>query len=395
MVADLDRDWELIGDIYAAASDAQRGVQLAQDFARAFDSGSCMVYFGQRDAARPRMPALAGVHSVTANFDDSSVSSYANYYHDRNEWYARGWKLPMPYVVLGEELISTGAVLRTEWADYLRATRLQHVIGAQYPLGGDRIGLLGIHRSPEEGPFGEADRERLQRILPHLQRSMRIRERLQAAERAAELTQNTLCGMAIGFVVIDANRRVLFANAVGERVIREKEGLRVIGERLAPQAPDDEPRFLHAIRQATPARPAKGAASPSRPIGATLRLSRPGGSDLGVLIAPLAPEAIRFGCMGPACAVLFSDPATSAVPNLRSDALAMRFGLTPAQAKLLSALANGETLADYAARAGVGIGTVRTHLKDLLARTGQRRQTDLVRMALSDPLLRLQSHGIS
>ena len=390
MAINVDGDWGLIRDIYAAASDAQHGAQLAQDFARAFDSGSCMVYFGQWDPLRQRMPALAGVHSVTENFDDGSVSAYANYYHERNEWYARGWKLPIPCVVLGEELIPTTAMLRTEWADYLRAIRLQHVIGAQYPLSGGRIGLLGIHRSPEEGPFCETDRQRLQRILPHLQRAMQIRDRLQAAEHAAEFAQNTLCGMSIGLVVIDASRRVLFTNAVGERILREKDGLRIIGDHLAPQAPTDDARFLHAIRQAIPAPPGKAQGPPKIPVGATLRLSRSRGGDLAVSIAPLAPDAIRFHCATPACAVLFSDPSGNGSPTLLPGALAAHFGLTPAQARLFSALANGETLADYAARTGVGIGTVRTHLKDLLARTGQRRQIDLVRLALSDPLLRLR-----
>ncbi|MDE2088930.1 MAG: hypothetical protein KGJ12_02800 [Gammaproteobacteria bacterium] len=40
--------------------------------------------------------------------------------------------------------------------------------------------------------------------------------------------------------------------------------------------------------------------------------------------------------------------------------------------------------------AGIGIGTVKTHLKQLFAKTDCHRQVDLVRMVLSDPLLKLE-----
>jgi hypothetical protein len=51
-----------------------------------------------------------------------------------------------------------------------------------------------------------------------------------------------------------------------------------------------------------------------------------------------------------------------------------------AAATLLAALAAGEELADYAERAGISMNTVRFHLKTAYARTGAKRQSELVRL---------------
>ena len=51
--------------------------------------------------------------------------------------------------------------------------------------------------------------------------------------------------------------------------------------------------------------------------------------------------------------MLFSDPSEDGSPTPLPGALAARFGLPPAQARLFSMIGDGETLADYAARTGI------------------------------------------
>lgn len=69
------------------------------------------------------------------------------------------------------------------------------------------------------------------------------------------------------------------------------------------------------------------------------------------------------------------------------------FNLTPAEARLLSALVEGERLTDYAGRIGIKTTTAKTHLRGLFAKTGETRQADLIRRAISDPFrLRREAH---
>ncbi len=64
------------------------------------------------------------------------------------------------------------------------------------------------------------------------------------------------------------------------------------------------------------------------------------------------------------------------------DFLAVRFDLTSAQARVLSAFLAGQSLHDIAASQGVTINTVRTHFVQVRGKLGARDQADVVRIAL-------------
>ena len=65
-----------------------------------------------------------------------------------------------------------------------------------------------------------------------------------------------------------------------------------------------------------------------------------------------------------------------------AEGLARRCALTNAEAALLAALVDGATLKEFATRRGVSVHTVRNQLKQLFHKTGVRRQSDLIRLAL-------------
>lgn len=56
------------------------------------------------------------------------------------------------------------------------------------------------------------------------------------------------------------------------------------------------------------------------------------------------------------------------------------FRLTAAEARLAEGMAEGLDLAAYAMRANISKATARAHLKAVFAKTGVRRQTELVRL---------------
>jgi DNA-binding CsgD family transcriptional regulator len=58
--------------------------------------------------------------------------------------------------------------------------------------------------------------------------------------------------------------------------------------------------------------------------------------------------------------------------------LKRRFGLTPAEARLVLRLLTGESLRSCAQALGIQYETVRTLLKSIFQKTGTRRQAELV-----------------
>jgi len=54
--------------------------------------------------------------------------------------------------------------------------------------------------------------------------------------------------------------------------------------------------------------------------------------------------------------------------------------LTPAETRLAIALFKGQSVEAYAKEAGVSINTARWHVKRIYAKTGVKRQTELIQM---------------
>lgn len=114
--------------------------------------------------------------------------------------------------------------------------------------------------------------------------------------------------------------------------------------------------------------------------GCTTRVSTgPGSAARTIAVAPA-----ESGPGEPVMAIVVVNPGPSS-PDAPPDST---LRLTPSEARLLAALSSGERLAAYAARSGVKLTTVKTHLESLFDKTGERRQSDLVRRALCDPRLR-------
>jgi DNA-binding CsgD family transcriptional regulator len=70
-------------------------------------------------------------------------------------------------------------------------------------------------------------------------------------------------------------------------------------------------------------------------------------------------------------------PATVSVDTLRS-----AFGLSAAEARLLSLLATGATLRQAAEIVGVSYSTVMSQIKSCFQKTGTHRQAELVALAV-------------
>ena len=98
--------------------------------------------------------------------------------------------------------------------------------------------------------------------------------------------------------------------------------------------------------------------------------------------SPLAIQQ-RTIANGRFAAVFLHDPTVQ--PADLTVALMEEYRMTRAEAMLTSALASGLSLSQYAERAKVSLNTVRTQLSNAAAKTGAKRQADLVRIVLTGP----------
>lgn len=103
---------------------------------------------------------------------------------------------------------------------------------------------------------------------------------------------------------------------------------------------------------------------------------------LRVVLLPFCPGSLMNEPEATAL-VLFSDPFSK--PKPRSAILRTLYGLTPTESRLCDFLMQGLELREAAIQLRITVGTARFHLKRVLAKTGARRQTELMRLMLSLP----------
>lgn len=242
--------------------------------------------------------------------------------------------------------------------------------------------LIGIHRPDGASNFEAEYKPHLDLLLPHLSRAILLQRRLDGLTRDRRVALDALERLAVGVIAVDGNGTLLFANATAERLMRAGLGLVSRQGHLRATDPHKDSDLHRLVRQA-----ALAALGRSTEAGGVLALPRPEGRPLSLLICPLRPEALAIGPSTPAALLFLGDPdANGATPQ---QALIELYGLTPAEARLMAALVDGERLEDYAERREITIHTARAQLKQVFAKTGCTRQSDMIREALVSPVLRM------
>jgi DNA-binding CsgD family transcriptional regulator len=109
--------------------------------------------------------------------------------------------------------------------------------------------------------------------------------------------------------------------------------------------------------------------------GAALSIARPARLPITLLVSHWQAEWAHADVARPAAMIFIRDPEKCSASVTQM--LIALHGLTKAEAVVATAIGRGKSPEDIAAGLGVGMGTVRTHLKKALAKTGTRRQAAL------------------
>jgi DNA-binding CsgD family transcriptional regulator len=368
---------KLISSVYDAALDPTQWPRLAQMLAQSFGAESSAIF--QINLTQ----GSAALMGITGNFDAKAMSEYEAYYHQKDLWASAMSKSAAGRAMLGTDILGEAEFLNSEiFNDFAKRIEMFWFLGSVVALEKQFMGAIGIHRPHGARAFEADDKHHLDRLLPHLSRAMLLQRRLQGLTQDNRIVLDALGKLSVGMIAVDAQATVLFANPMAERLLHAGLGLTCRQGCLGVSDPTKDGELRHLIRQAGLA-----ALGRSRETGGVLALARPNGRPLSLLVCPLRPHALTLGASVPAALLIFSDPDAS--PSTSTQALIELYGLTPAEARLMTALVDGERLENYADRRGISINTARTQLKQIFAKTGHGRQADLIREVLANPALRV------
>lgn len=234
---------------------------------------------------------------------------------------------------------------------------------------------FGMCRPTRSGPFQARKLALLQRVIPHLQRAMQVCLRLNDLETRAAAGEDLWDRLPFGIVLLDQAGRILWTNLVADAVIAAGDGLSARGGFLLAADATGNARLQRLIGEA-----ARTGLGHGLHAGGALSLARPSlKRPLALLVSPFRAERIVLGA-SPAAAVLISDPERK--PLAPAEQLAELYGFTAREAALVSLLLEGLDLAETAERLAVSMNTVRTHLRQVFAKTNTHRQAELVSVLL-------------
>lgn len=354
----------LIESVYEAALDETRWAGLAAEIAATFGSTSTTLQVQRRGSS-------AHILTMTDNVA-SGIDAYRNHFWQRDIWVERAIEhVGLSRVGASGDMVSEAEFERSEfYRDWCRHLEVFYVVGAVFPTGPGELGVLGIHRPRCAGTYDDEDKHAVARFLPHLQRALRIRERLMQSEQQRHVSLEALERCDCGVILVTADGSVRFANSEATRLIRRGAGIRVSEGRLTAGTREDADGLRRLI---------VGASGPRSEFAADglLAIRRPGRRPLGLLVAPL--QSAAGGTAAADVIVLVRDPDRPTTPLA---ALRAVHGLTATEAGIAAALMDGKALAEIAAEHGSKAATVRKQVKSLLAKTDTRRQAECVVLLL-------------
>jgi DNA-binding CsgD family transcriptional regulator/PAS domain-containing protein len=329
--------------------------------------------------------AAASIFAETG-FGPDAIAQYVAYFADMNPWTPQLERLNIPSLVTvtGEDLLESRTYEATEfYNDWMKPMRAYWMIAGQV-LKEKSIGTaLSFARSPSRGPFSIEEQEFFNQLLPHMARAAQIHRHLFALDLTKRASEHALDGLEIALLIVDGQACILFANAPAERLLAEDKGIQRRDSRLRAALPHDSEMLQHAIASAVHTASGEGCDA-----AGLVPVRRSGAEPLLAMVSPLLSDKPAFGTNEPAALVLVSDPSRRSRP--REEDLTRLYGLTKAEAMLLSALIDGERLNDFAERKGITLATAKTQLQHIFDRMGQNRQADLVRHVLLNPILNLR-----
>ena len=237
---------------------------------------------------------------------------------------------------------------------------------------------LTLVRPDGAGEATQDSRALLARLAGHLVHAMDVTVRLQASGGLQQDFGLMLEAMPCGALLIDQAQRVVFANTVATGLLHPTSGgaLSCVRGRVVVRDPAADRRFQAALFAALGLNKA--------PRGSHVAVRHPGdGRRLSISLTPLPMREAVWSALGEdalgraRCMVLIS------TPNLAQ--LAQRFGLTPAETRVLSAVAIGKGLSAAAAELGIARSTAQSHLDKIFQKTGTNRQAELAGLVQAGP----------
>uniref|UniRef100_D5WYU2 Transcriptional regulator, LuxR family n=1 Tax=Thiomonas intermedia (strain K12) TaxID=75379 RepID=D5WYU2_THIK1 len=260
-------------------------------------------------------------------------------------------------------------VSRSEfYQDLLLKHDVRYAIGLAVHREQRSVAHLVLNHSAAKGPFRTEQIEALRRLAPTLARAYVLMQRTAGLRHAARGGELALNAWGRGIIVLGRGAELIWCNASARDWIGAGRLFHLHGTRLSARGSAGT-RLERAL-----------AAAVNGPVHWVARSYPQSSRDRLQRAALTLTRSSVMGAPGLHALLIQNLEPPAAVP---ATALAEWFDLTPAQARVASLLTGGLAPQDIAVRCGVSLATVRTQIRQLLARSEAANLQEFLRLAAS------------
>jgi DNA-binding CsgD family transcriptional regulator len=251
--------------------------------------------------------------------------------------------------------------------------------------------MLACLRRPEEGPLPSDAVDFLDRLRPHMSRACRIGLTHFVYSTQALVGHALVDKLRQPVVLVNSEGRVVLVNEAATHLLASTGLARVDGGHLVLPARYHAEFMEQCERLENMVR--FGGETPGEQGFCSLHIASEEGAApdlLYVFFTTLIPEKV-MGSFGQRPLVMLHLYHPNSAQEIDADLLNAAFGLTHAECRVASLLADGMPLKSIAEMLGVQYDTVRKQLLSIYQKTATNRQPDLVRLLLHLPATDVRS----
>jgi DNA-binding CsgD family transcriptional regulator len=197
-------------------------------------------------------------------------------------------------------------------------------------------------------------------------------------EALLDLLLETLDLVDLAIALVDRGARVLYANRAARIQLSDSTVVRLSAGRLVPFSAKSSAGLRAALASFSGNRGHQlqyGAVVPLADVDGVIRAAS--------WMLPLAFSRLNgLELPGAGCVALFLREIGCRSP-ISGEFFTRSYGVTQAELRLLARLAEGKTMGEAGQVLHVSLNTVKSHLKNLFAKTGTTRQAELMRLVLN------------
>lgn len=218
---------------------------------------------------------------------------------------------------------------------------------------------LAVIRSAAQGPIADDERRAFAALAPHVRTAVRTQMEVEA--EGLDLLANSLGALSVAAFICDIFGYVRVMSPRAEDLVASGRWVECRNNRMRAARAQETSLINGAIERAIATRTSISISSPDPFVVHSLD-----GEPLALEAVPLpADHAFRFS----AAALLIARPPRN--DEKRAAELSrLLFGLTPMEAVVASHIVSGRGPQVIAERAGISVGTVRSHVRRIFAKAG-------------------------